>query len=106
MASRTLLNVLVCIIAACSCVCVTIVDAKRGKADKSCFRNEIEAGSVGSLLLASFFRDLQASDCEPENILKVYKKYAEEDFPFSVAGEVLVRCARQRVCAGRTWPGG
>ena len=81
---------LLCIIAAWCCVNIALVDAKRGRGRKACFRNEVEAASVGGLLLSSFFRDLQASRCKPDKIVDVYRKYNVEDFPFSVNGEVLV----------------
>ena len=70
-------------------LCFQAVDARRRRDRfRSCFRNEFEASSIGSLLLASFWRDIQASGCDNDKILKVYQTYFTEDVTFKANGQV------------------
>ena len=67
--------------------CQTVHAGKRSTS-RQCFRNEFEASSIGSLLVASFWRDIQASGCDNDKIFKVYKRYFTRDVTVMSNGQV------------------
>lgn len=87
-------------------LCFQAVDATRRGRSRSCFRNEFEASSIGSLLVASFWRDIQASGCDNDKILKVYQTYFTEDVTFKANGQVRLTSmtsARGELHGARSW---
>lgn len=71
--------------------CIVAATAGLESSRKPCFRNEFEASSIGSLLVANFWRDIQDTGCDAGKIFKVYKQYFDKDLTFSLNGAVLVR---------------